>query len=330
LRGKALPAFGVLIVNYNSAEQLARTVQALADQTFRDFEAIVVDNQSSDRSFVIARAPVEGDDRFAFIDLDRNTGFAAGNNLAAARARGKWLALLNPDAAPAPDWLAQMICATKRHPNVAMFGSTQIDAQGPGRLDGTGDHYLAVGIPWRGGYRSPIGRLPPEREVFSPCAAACLIRADAFHAVNCFDERFFCYVEDVDLAFRLRLVGHRCIQVRDAVVHHVGGASSSGPASAFALKHGLRNITRCFVRCMPAPLFWLLFPLHVAALLFILAKSIARGESAPVQSALSGSLRTLPDVWTSRRLIQRRRSVPWTTIARALSWNPCAYLRHDP
>ena len=100
------------------------------------------------------------------------------------------------------------MAATRRHPDVVMFGSTQIDVLDQRRLDGVGDHYLVTGLPWRGGHGWSVNELPAEGEVFAPCAAACLIRADAFREANGFDERFFCYVEDIDLAFRLRLGGH--------------------------------------------------------------------------------------------------------------------------
>jgi len=83
-------------------------------------------------------------------------------------ARAPWLALLNPDATPQPDWLEQLFAATHRHPDAVMFGSTQIDAADAQKLDGTGDHYLATGIPWRGGHAWPVSALPPEGEVFAP------------------------------------------------------------------------------------------------------------------------------------------------------------------
>ncbi len=221
------PTISLVIVNYNSGDHLAETVQAVAAQTFDNFEATVVDNHSSDGSLLRAQAAVGEDDRFTFLYAKGNIGFAAGCNLGAQRARGEWLAFLNPDATPASDWLEQLLAATRRHPDVVMFGSTQIDATDPRRLDGAGDHYFATGMPWRGGRGWPVQDLPREGEVFAPCAAACFMRADAFRHVRGFDERFFCYVEDIDLAFRLRLMGHRCIQVCDAVVRHVGAASAT-------------------------------------------------------------------------------------------------------
>ncbi|MFN3398776.1 MAG: glycosyltransferase family 2 protein [Ferrovibrio sp.] len=96
--------------------------------------------------------------------------------------------------------------------------------------------------------------LPPEGEAFGPCAAAALFRADAFRAAGGFDESLFCYMEDVDLAFRLRFAGERAMQIPAARVRHVGGGSVGG--SEFAVYHGARNSVWCFVKNIPAALLW--------------------------------------------------------------------------
>ena len=141
------PAVSVLIVNYDSGAHLSNAVQALISQSFANIEIVVVDNGSRDDSFEKARSVVSEDKRFLFVKAGSNLGFAAGNNLAASMAHGPWLALLNPDAVPAPDWLEQLMAATRRHPDVVMFGSTQIDVLDQRRLDGVGDHYLVTGLP---------------------------------------------------------------------------------------------------------------------------------------------------------------------------------------
>jgi N-acetylglucosaminyl-diphospho-decaprenol L-rhamnosyltransferase len=320
----------ILIVNYNSGINLGKTLEGLANQTFHDFEVLIVDNASRDHSALLAQSLVTADTRFIFRYLDRNIGFAAGNNLLAAGARGAWLALLNPDAVPAPDWLERLLEATRRHPTAAMFGSTQLDAADPKRLDGAGDQYLAIGLPWRGGYGWPLSALPPEGEVFSPCAAACLVLTAAFREVDGFDERFFCYVEDVDLAFRLRLRGHHCIQVRAAVVTHVGGASSATEASGFARRHGTRNLMWCFVKCMPSVLFWPLLPFHVLAIAFLMIRAASTGTACPVGRGIVEGLVGMPSIWCSRRYEQRNRQVSWRRICSAISWNPVSYRRHVP
>jgi GT2 family glycosyltransferase len=319
------PAVSVLIVNYDSGAHLSNAVRGLMEQSLADIEVIVVDNGSCDDSFERARAVVREDKRFSLVQAGSNLGFAAGNNFAASKARGTWLALLNPDAVPAPNWLDQLMAATRRHPGVVMFGSTQIDALDARRLDGAGDHYLATGLPWRGGYGWPVEQTPSEGEVFAPCAAACLIRADAFREVGGFDERFFCYVEDVDLAFRLRLLGHRCIQVPRAVAMHVGAASADTEGSAFADRCGTRNLIWCFVKCMPGPLFWPLLPFHIVSVLLWAAR-LGRGGWDGIRLALRG----LPAIWSLRMVLQRTRRVPWWRIALALTWSPLRYLRRAP
>ena len=319
------PTVSVLIVNYDSGAHLSNAVQALMGQSLTNIEVIVVDNHSLDDSIAKAQAIVSEDKRFLFVEAPSNLGFATGTNFAALRAQGAWLALLNPDAVPAPDWLEQLMGATRRHPDVVMFGSTQIDALDRRRLDGVGDHYLATGLPWRGGHGWPAKELPAEAEVFAPCAAACLIRADAFREAKGFDERFFCYVEDVDLAFRLRLRGHSCIQVPQAVVEHVGTVSASREGSAFADRCGTRNLIWCFLKCMPGPLFWPLLPFHILTVLLWAARL-----GKPGWEGLRMGLRGLPAIWASRIALQRTRQVRWWRIARALRWNPLAYVRRAP
>lgn len=325
-----IPRVSVLIVNYQAGPHLAATLTGLAAQTMAEFEAIVLDNGSMDGSFERAGRAVAGDTRFHFTAAAANLGFATGNNRAAAAARAPWLALLNPDAFPAPDWLEQLLAATERHADAAMFGSLQLDAGDPSRLDGAGDRYFCAGVPWRGGYGWPAATVLAETEVFAPCAAAALYRADAFRAAGGFDERFFCYVEDVDLAFRLRLAGHRCVQVPAATVRHVGGASSGGGTSDFARYHGMRNMVWCFVKDMPGPLLLVLAPLHAAVLLLLLAKAARRGQAATVARAFAAAIGGLPSVWADRRRVQQARVAGWRQIARALSWSPRAYARRAP
>ncbi len=325
-----MPAVSVLIVNYNAGPHLAECLRCLAGQNLADFEAIVVDNGSSDDSLAKAQTIVAGDGRFRFEAMGRNLGFAAGNNHAARLARAPWLALLNPDAFAETHWLAELLAATHRHPDTAMFGSLQINARDPARLDGAGDRYFAGGFAWRGGYGWPADTALHEGEVFSPCAAAALYRADAFRAVDGFDEDFFCYVEDVDLAFRLRLLGHRAMQIPAAKVRHWGSATSGSMDSPFARYHGMRNSLWCFVKNMPGLLFWLLSPGLLAIDLLLLLHAIPRGSVKTVGKGLLDGLRGLPQAWAKRRRIQAGRSASASAIAVTLTWNPLEYMRRAP
>ena len=313
------PRFSVIIVNYNAGPHLARAVAALSAQTCADFEAFIVDNGSTDGS-------LDGlalDDRFTLIEVGDNLGFAAGNNLAALQARGDWIVTLNPDAFANPDWLAALDRATRRHPGVAMLGSVQVMAGDPSRFDGTGDELSVFGVAYRARHDRSVRTFTEDFPVFGPCAAAAAYRRDAFEAAGGFDERFFCYHEDVDLALRLRGQGHRCVQVHDAVVHHVGGVTSGSGASAFAVYHGTRNRIWTWFGSMPTALKWGLLPLHLGANLAYLGWSLFRpGRFTPTARGVWDGIRGIPGM-LRKPMPQNGRS----TVAGMLVWSPLAVIK---
>ena len=253
----------VIVVNFNGKEFLDRCLESLQCQVFHNFKTVVVDNFSRDGS-------VEGiEERFSDVEiirLEKNIGFAAANNYAIKRAEGfQWVALLNPDAIAEPDWLSNLHMAAEKNSQYNFFGS-HLKKQGSlGQLDGTGDVYHLCGLAWRRDHGMPekkTSRL--VEEIFSPCAAAAMYRRDIVLDVDGFDERFFCYFEDIDLSFRLRLLGHRCLYVPNAKVEHFGSAIA-GRRSDFAVYHGHRNMVWAYVKNMPSRLFWGGLPQHILA-----------------------------------------------------------------
>jgi len=316
----------VLVVVYDAGPHLARCLAALEAQTRTDFEVIVWDNASADGAFAAAKA-ANADPRFRFIAAGANLGFAAGNNRAAEAAGAPWLALLNPDAFAAPDWIERLLEAADRHPGTEAFACLQLDAGDPSCLDGLGDVLSAAGIPWRGAHGQAAGRIEAG-EVFSACGAAALYRASRFRELGGFAEAFFCFCEDVDLGFRHRLLGGRCRLVPEAVVAHVGGASA-GRRSAFAVYHGARNRLWLQFRCMPAALFWPLLPAHLLATAILFLQAALGGQGGAFARGLRDALAALPRLRAERRAIQAARRAPLAAIARALSWSPRAALRRD-
>jgi GT2 family glycosyltransferase len=300
-----MPAVSVVIVNWNGAHHIARCLEALEAQTFRNFEVIVVDNGSTDGSADLVT------ERFPTVRLLRqatNIGFAAGNNLGAGAARGTWLALLNNDAYAEPTWLEALQAVAGRDAGYVGFASCQRQAHRPEVIDGAGDAYHVSGVPWRLGFDHLYG--PPwdtERDVFAPCACAAMYAREAFLAVGGFDERFFCYLEDVDLAFRLQLRSGRFRYVPQAVVNHVGSAST-GKTSDFARYHGHRNMVWCYVKNMPTTLLWKYLPTHLAMNVGSLLSFTLRGEGAPIWRAKWDAVRGLPEMIAERRQIQRTRT----------------------
>jgi len=307
------PWISVIVVAFESGAHLGRCLQALEAQTRRDFEVILVDNASTDGA--VDRLP-EPTVPFRLIRNAQNLGFAAANNQAAAQARGAWLATLNPDAFPQPDWLERFGEAAGRYPGVAAFGSTQLLDRDPLLIDGAGDPYHALGVAWRGEHGRPDDSARGDGEVFGPCGAAAFYDRAAFLAAGGFEPSFFCYYEDVDLAFRLRLSGQRCVQLAAARVRHVGSGGS-----ALAVYLNTRNILWTVLRCMPGPLLALLLPAVAAMSLARLGRSALRGDAGTRARALRDALAALPEVRQARRRIQRGRRIGSWAVARAMTWS---------
>ncbi len=300
----AAPRVAVVIVNYNGGAMLARCLDALGRQTFRDFHTVVVDNASADGS----ADGLEG--RYPGVEVVRaggNLGFAAGNNLGIRHARGaEWVALLNPDAYAAPDWL-EMLMRAAQAAEYDFFGCRMRLADHPDLLDGTADVYHVSGLAWRRDHGAPAaGEAAAPGEIFGPCAAAALYRRADIEAAGGFDEAYFCYFEDVDLAFRLRLAGLRCGYVPGAVVDHVS-SGIAGRRSDFSTYHGHRNLVWTYFKDMPAPLFWLYLPMHLVANLLAIAVCAGRGQLGVILRAKRDALAGLPRVLRERRVVQARR-----------------------
>jgi GT2 family glycosyltransferase len=297
----------VVVVNFNGAAIVVRCLESLAAQTRTPDRTIVVDNASSDGSpdAVASRFPdVE------VLRLDENGGFAGGNNVG-VRAAGDcdWVALVNPDAFPEPAWLERLLECAEAHPEFSFFGSLLLLADDPEEVDGSGDAYHVGGMAWRRDNGRPLAQAHLEPgEVFSPCAAAALYRRDAFLDAGGFDESFFAYYEDSDLAFRLRLLGHRCFYEPSAVVHHLG-FSTAGEESPFTVFHSQRNLVWAWVKNMPGPLLAAYLLQHLLVNLLNLGWYTLRGQAGPVFRSKVAAVRGLPAVWRARRAVQGRRAV---------------------
>lgn len=303
-----MPNVSIVISTWNSGDVLPQCLDSLVKQTYQDFEVIIIDNGSSDYS--IEKLPKKWPAiDFQIRKLEKNTGFAAANNLGAHLARGNWLALLNSDAFPDPGWLENLLRAVEREPKFSFFASRQLQAGATYLMDGAGDAYHISGLAWRryAGFPAAQFGLEPE-EVFSACAAAALYSLPAFLQVGGFDESFFSYFEDVDLGFRLRLQGFRCLYVPDAVVQHIASATL-GVRSNFAFYHWQRNFIWSFIQNMPSGLLWLALPAHLTANIIHQIYHTFQGRGGILLKGKVDALRGLPRVLHKRREVQKSRKI---------------------
>jgi GT2 family glycosyltransferase len=218
------PLVSVVIVNYNGLKFLEKCLAAALGQTYPAFEVLLVDNGSSDGSvsFVRERFPA-----VKVIETGRNLGFAAGNNAGIRAAKGDLIATLNNDTEVTPGWLTALVRPMVADPSVGMCASKMLLMREPGVIDSTGIEISRSGACWdRGMFEPDDGRYGIADEIFGPCAGAALYRKKMLDEVGLFDEDFFTYMEDVDLAFRGNLAGWKCMYAPAAIVYHYHGGTA--------------------------------------------------------------------------------------------------------
>jgi GT2 family glycosyltransferase len=214
---------GVIVPNWNGRDWLTRCLDSLARQTRPAAEIVVVDNGSTDGSLELlagARIPVK------VIELGRNTGFAYAANRGIEAVEADAVALVNTDVILAADWIGRLVAVLERDHGLAAAACKMVQMDDPRRLYDTGDFLRRDGVcEQRGRFSVDDGRFDAPGEAFAPCAGAALYRRSAVLAAGGFDERFFSYLEDVDLGLRLRLAGWRCAYEPAVALHASRGSS---------------------------------------------------------------------------------------------------------
>ena len=313
----------LITLSFQSGPYIDRCLGSLLDQEAH--EVIHADNGSNDIDLDELRSDYPAVHQ---VRNGANLGFAAGMNRAAAVATGDWLAFINPDAFADPDWLNEMRIAVESHPDTAIFTSLQIDARNAQRLDGAGDSLTFFGFPYRAGFGRPLLKDSHAREVFSPCGAAFAIRRSLFLELEGFDRRFFCYCEDADLGFRARLMGENCRLVPEAMVAHVGSASTA-KRSNFALYHGYRNRLWLYAKNMPLMLLIPTLPFHIGMTLLVVVVDILKGNGRIVWKGLHDGVMGMGPILVRRKKIQSGRRISALRLAKVLTWNPWKIVRRQ-
>jgi GT2 family glycosyltransferase/glycosyltransferase involved in cell wall biosynthesis len=209
----------VVIVNYRGADDTCTALAALRELRWprERLEVIVVENASGDGSVeLITKEHPEVE----VLALDQNRGFAAGCNAGAQAATGQYLAFLNNDARPDPEWLSAATAVLDRDGSVACVASKVLD------WDGELVDFVDAGLGFYGhGFKVHAGEpdspaYDRETDVLFASGAAMVARAPTFREVGGFDERYFLFFEDVDLGWRLWLLGHRVRYVPASLTFH--------------------------------------------------------------------------------------------------------------
>jgi GT2 family glycosyltransferase len=288
----------IAIPSLHRPDLTARCIQFIQQQTLpsSDWEIVVIENEA--RASEILPDPLPPNTRR--IELPTNEGTTGSINRAVAMTESRYILLLNNDVELAADYIAILVAALDRDPKLGFVTGKLLRATARDHLDGAGDAMLMAG----GAYR--LGHLDPDRQQFdrplpvlAGCGAAVLYRRDAFQESGGLDPDFFAYLDDLDLAMRVQLVGYSGLYLPDAVAYHIGSATLGEPLHPRVVEYITRNQLYLLMKDYPRAVFLrLLARIFVYQLLWLMF--------AMKSGNFRAWLRGLRDALRNRRIMRQK------------------------
>ena len=320
------PLISVIIPNWNGKHFLTECIDSLKEQTFRDFETILIDNGSTDGSAEFA------EERYGkFISIIRNKknlGFTGGNNVGIKAARGEYIVLLNNDTWAEPTWLEELAQATSLGHPVGMWASKIYSYYRRDRIEAVGELIYWDGLSRsKGQYEIERGQYDDVEEIFFPPGCGGMYRKTVFEEIGVFDEEFFAYADDAEIGIRARLAGWKGVYVPKAVIYHKN-SGTGGQYSPFKAFYVERNRFWITIKYFPLPLLVLspffTFYRFIFQAYGALTHHGAAGQftknSSPwrliwiLMTAYGSGLHGLPNMWRKRRISKALRRISYGEI----------------
>lgn len=303
----------IIIVNCNGKHLLTSCLNSLFANTYKNTEVIVVDNASSDGSAEFIR------DNFkdvAIIEQKENLGFAKGNNVAIKLARGEYVAMLNNDAVAEKEWLSELVNAMELNRRIGICASKILFYNNHSVINSSGICVEKIsGFTWDRGFGDKESDKYREKcMVFGACAAAALYRKDMLGQIGLFDEDFFAYHEDVDLAWRAQLYGWKCMYVPTAIVYHHFSATA-GTNSPLKEYFSSRNRIWLIIKNYPSPQIYKYSFFIIFAMFGYFIYALLSGNIYSVKGKIS-ALAGLKKNINKRKLIQQNKTVSFSELSK--------------
>lgn len=228
----------IVIPNYNGENYILDCIASIYDQIDNKRDIIIVDNHSTDRSIHMIQ---EHYPDITLIRNDENIGFAAAVNQGIRASKAEFIILLNNDAFARKGFVEALYRSISADPNIFSVAAKMLRHSEPGIIDNAGDELTIFGWAYKSGDGRPSEEFNKPRQIFSACAGAAIYRRQTFEEIGYFDERFFAYLEDVDIGFRANLHGYRNMFCPEAEVEHIGSATTGSKYNDFKVRISARN-----------------------------------------------------------------------------------------
>lgn len=239
----------IIIPNFNGKHFLKLCLESLKVQD-NSFDVIIVDNGSTDGSvrFVKDNYP-----DYTLIENKENLGFSAGVNQGIKASSSEYVFLLNNDTEIESNCILNLLGCMMKDEDIFAVASKMIQSHDRSKLDDAGDEYTILGWTRKTGDGKSSNLYKDERDIFSACAGAALYRKCVFDEIGYFDEAFFAYLEDVDISYRARIQGYRCVYCPKAIVYHRTSQTTGSRYNEFKIKTSARNNVFLIYKNMPLP-----------------------------------------------------------------------------
>jgi GT2 family glycosyltransferase len=302
----------IVIVSYNGWHHVQRCLQAIERQLPHGVDVTTVDNGSTDGT------PRQIMDAFPWVRLiesGTNLGFAAGCNLGIENSDSEFVMLLNSDVVIQPGFINEMLAPFDGSRRLGATAAAMVFQSNPEMVASSGIEVYRNGLALDRGLGMPRAQLVDLQPVFGPSGGASTFRRAALDDVGLFPQAYFMYLEDVDLAWRLRLRGWDTVLAAQAVAEHASSASS-GEGSPFKRRLLARNRIWLAIRCLPT---WLLARMWWRIALYdmlVIASAPIRRDGSSVRGRFD-ALRGIRSPVAERRQIQARNTArrhdiePW-------------------
>lgn len=238
------PLVSVLIVNWNSKENLIDCFESLFKISYQNFEVIMVDNGSTDTSVKFTQ---EKYPRVKIVKSNKNLGFAGGNNFGLKACRGKYILFLNNDTIVTKNFLDELVAFIEKDESLAVVQPTILfhrpNTPMHKKINSVGSFILRSGFLYHLDYGKKYveSKYKDSYEIFTAYGACFLVRKKVIDEVGLFDESYFAYFEETDFSHRVWLNGYKIKILTRPVIYHKGGKTSEKLPSAFIQYHSFKN-----------------------------------------------------------------------------------------
>lgn len=280
----------VVTPNYNGEKFLKTFLESLNDDSDCIGEVIIVDNGSSDASLDYLKN-TSFNFQLVLIENDENLGFAPAVNQGIRKAKNDLIFSINNDTEIKKGSIKSMVDLITSADDIFSVQAKMLQYDNKELIDDVGDEYNLLAWTKKTGENHPLGEYVEVRDIFSSCAGAAIYRKSVLDEIGLFDDSFFAYMEDVDLAIRSRIHGYRNLLCPDAVVYHIGSATSGSRYNEFKVRLAARNNVWVVYKNLPIPLkilnFIFLFFGFLIKYLFFLKKGFGSTYLAGIREGLS-------------------------------------------